>query len=153
MQNRHTFFDFMDVSSSPNPDTLAAYCEVFGLKLTDVRLPCNFCKFYLTEQDLAAFQLKNFNLLWKGPWCFACCRSCTRLSAAFELRTYYQCTCKCEALEGLAKASLKSIPVRCLCCLALLSFVEKLEHLAIGEDFYLVRSNWKGYCRNCIKKY
>ncbi|AWK28209.1 E6 protein [Human papillomavirus type 221] len=142
----------MDLFTSPFPETLSAYCQLLGLQLSDVRLPCNFCKFYLTEQDLAAFHLKQFKLIWKGPWCYACCRSCARLTAAYELRKFYQCTCNCNAVEGLAKTTLDCIPVRCLQCLALLSFAEKLEHLAIGQDFYLVRSTWKGYCRNCIKK-
>lgn len=142
----------MDCLESPFPETLSSYCKLFGLSLSEVKLPCNFCKFYLNEQDLAAFHLKQFKLLWKGPWCYACCRSCTRLSAAFELRTFYQCSCKCTAVEGLAKTNLVCIPMRCLLCLALLSYAEKLEHLNIEEDFVLVRSSWKGYCRNCIKK-
>ncbi|AGC93435.1 E6 [Human papillomavirus 180] len=142
----------MDQQDSPTPLTIADYCKAFGFSLDEVRIPCNFCRFYLTVQDIAAFDLKKFRLLWKGPFCSACCRSCMRITAAFEVRKHYQCSCSCFYLEDLLGKSLRLIPIRCLLCLALLDLAEKLEHLIVKEDFVLVRSNWRGYCRNCIRK-
>lgn len=142
----------MDLLKSPTPTTIADYCNVFGFTLQEVKIPCNFCRFYLTLQDLAAFDLKNFRLLWKGAFCSGCCRSCMRATAAYEVRKHYQCTCSSFYLEDLLGKSLKQIPIRCLLCLALLDYAEKLEHLFVREDFVLVRCNWRGYCRNCIRK-
>ncbi|ADH29805.1 transforming protein E6 [Human papillomavirus 121] len=142
----------MDLQQSPTPVTITEYCNTFGFSLKDIRLPCTFCRFYLTIQDLASFELKQFRLLWKGPFCYACCRSCMRLTAAFEVRKHYQCSCSCLFLEDLLGRPLQHIPMRCLLCLALLDYAEKLQHFCVREDFVLVRGNWRGYCRNCIRK-
>lgn len=142
----------MEAQSSPSPLTITEYCARFGFALADVRIPCNFCRSYLCVQDCAAFDLKQFRLLWKNAFCYACCRACMRLSAAYEVERFIQCICDCKYVTDLVKKPLKCIPMRCLLCLALLDFSEKLEHLFLNEPFTLVRGNWRGFCRNCIRK-
>lgn len=134
------------------PITVADYCSEFDIPLKDLKLRCVFCKFYLTEQQLAAFCVKNLKLVWKNRYCFACCTPCLRLTAKFEAENYFQCMCKGEVLEVLTRIPLSSLSIRCLDCLTLLSFAEKIDCIIGGQNFYLVRGRWRSYCRNCIEK-
>lgn len=145
-------FCFMDTFTSPTPVSITAYCSAFGFTFDQVRIPCKFCKSYLTVQDCAAFDLKKFKLLWKDGFCYGCCRSCMRLSAAFESSKFKQCVCSCYFVVDLVEKPLREIPMRCIECLAFLDYSEKLQHLHLNENFSLVRGNWRGYCRNCIRK-
>lgn len=135
---------------SPSPRTVQDYCHSFNLPLDSVRLPCLFCGNYCCTEDLLQCMLKNFCLVWKGPFCYAACTPCVYASAKHEYRNYFQCFVKGPAVEHLAQKSLFLLHVRCIHCLKELDDAEKAGHLAKHIDFALVRGNWRGFCRECL---
>lgn len=133
----------------PLPLRLQDFCTKNGLSFFDVRLQCVFCEHWVSTVDLAAFHCKSLSLIWKANVCYACCSACLRLSALYESQRYYQCSVQSAFIEDIVRKPLNDIIIRCLYCLTKLDLLEKIEHKYSGEPFHLVRSFWRGYCRNC----
>lgn len=131
------------------PTRLDEYCRVTGITFFDCQLPCLFCKFNLTLQDLANFYTKELCLVWRNNQCFASCAKCLRLCAKFENENYVRCTVKACNLESLLRVPLSNILVRCLYCFKKLDFAEKLDCCNADLPFYLVRHHWRNCCRLC----
>lgn len=134
------------------PYNLEDYCRVFAISFFEIRMPCLFCKFTVPTVDLASFHCKQLRLVWRDSTCFACCGKCIRLLAKHEFDHYCICVCKGTTLEHLCKKDLASVIVRCVECLCLLDFAEKLYCDRKGLPFYLVRTHWRNCCRNCLRK-
>lgn len=132
------------------PTGLADYCKVNNISFFDLKLPCIFCNFLVELQELADFYCKKLSLVYRNKKCYACCRKCLRLSALFEKENYFQCTVPAAIVEDLVNQNLKDIAIRCMYCVKLLDYLEKLDIYYRGGVFYLVRSKWKGCCRNCM---
>lgn len=101
--------------------------------------------------QLSIFQDRQLSLIWRGNRCFAACLRCIRSVAAIERNKYFQCTVQGEYIEHFTQKPLQNLIVRCLFCMWLLSGEEKIELIACGERFYLVRGAWKGICRKCLQ--
>lgn len=132
------------------PLCLQEYCNYFNLDKSTVTLPCIFCRNNIDSLQLAIFEQRQLSLVWRGNNCFAACVSCLSNVAAFERNKYFQCTVKGEYIEFFTRTPLQNLIVRCLFCMWLLSGDEKIELIACGENFYLVRGSWKGICRKCL---
>ena len=120
----------------PVPLRLDDFCAKNGLSFFDVRLQCVFCEHWISTVDLAAFHCKSLSLVWKGHVCYACCCSCLRLSALYEMQRYYQCSLQGDYIEDLVRKPLTDIVIRCLLCLTKLDLLEKLEHKYTGCLLY-----------------
>ncbi|ATQ38518.1 E6 [Gammapapillomavirus 22] len=132
-----------------SPTSLDEYCKKFEISFFDVKLPCLFCNFPLTLQDLASFATKLLSLVYRGDKCFACCTLCLKLSAKYERENYLQCVVEGRMLENLLNIPLSQILVRCLYCYKKLDFIEKVD-CCIGDlPFCLVRCHWRNTCRFC----
>lgn len=138
--------------SDSRPTRLDDYCRRNGICFFDLKIPCLFCRFFLTLQELAGFYSKNLSLVYRGDNCHAICFRCTRVSARHELENYLRCIVKSDYIDVLTETPLTSLPVRCVECYKQLDSAEKIDIKARGEDFYLVRKYWRGYCRDCYKK-
>lgn len=138
--------------SSNKPTRLDEYCKAANLSFFDLQIPCLFCKFHLSLQELAGFHQKTLSLVWRDDQVYALCYKCTRLSAKFEFEKYLRCIVKCEYVDVLAECPLINLSVRCVDCYKLLDIAEKVDLKARDEDLYLVRRYWRGYCRECYKR-
>lgn len=134
------------------PTSLDEYCTRFNIALSDLRLRCVFCNYYLSPQQLFSFYQKHLCLIWKNFNCFACCLPCIRLAARFEQENYTQCAVDCGSLETFLGVSINIVKIRCLFCLRLLTVLEKRDCISKKEQFYLVRGRWRGCCRECLFK-
>nr|AYA93771.1 MAG: E6 protein [Human papillomavirus] len=134
------------------PYNLEEYCRVFEISFFNVHMKCLFCKFDVSTLDLAGFYCKQLRLVWRDAQCFACCLKCLRVLAKHEFENYCICVCKGSTLEFLTKKGLAFVIVRCIDCLTLLDYAEKLECDRRGLPFCLVRTHWRNLCRNCMKK-
>lgn len=134
------------------PRRLDDYCRVFQIDFFNLHLRCVFCNFYVNLQDLASFFLKQLSLIWKDNQCYACCTACVKHSARYEAQLYCRCVVNARNIESLLRIPLKDIVIRCLLCYSLLDYLEKIDNICQGEELYLVRSTWRGYCRACIRK-
>lgn len=120
-----------------------------GIPTEDLLLACNFCKKFLTFEELLGFDSKTLNLIWKEGYAYACCFNCARTVAKVEFEYFYEKTVKGREIESHSGSLLCCIIVRCQFCLRLLDYLEKLNICGYQENFYLVRGGWKGICRYC----
>lgn len=135
--------------AAERPTRLDEYCRQLGVTLFNVQIPCLFCKFTLTLQDLASFYTKELSLVWRDSFCYACCAPCLRLCARFEKENYVRCIVKASYLESLVKLPLSEILVRCLYCFKKLDLAEKFDCCISDLPFHLVRHHWRNRCRLC----
>lgn len=131
------------------PTRLDEYCKLKQLSFFELKIPCVFCKFDVSLQGLADFFMKDLCLLWKNNICFACCPPCLKLTARYERENYFQCSVKCDVIEGLLNVPLSKLTVRCIECYKKLDYVEKIQCCIQDLDFCLIRCHWKNYCRHC----
>lgn len=131
------------------PLSVDEYCTYFGVAFETLRLPCVFCFHSLDTLQLLSFQQKRLSLVWKNNKCYAACVACVRKTAAIEKNRYFQCAVRGEYIEHVSKKRLQELLVRCLECMTLLTPAEKVDIIACGESFCLVRGHWKGLCRAC----
>lgn len=135
------------------PTRLDDYCRQNNISFFDLKIPCLFCRFDLTLQELAAFFTKNLALVYKeGDKCYGLCFRCTRVSARHEAEHYLRCIVKSDFVDVLAECPLIALTIRCIECYKQLDAAEKLDIRARSEDLYLVRKHWRGYCRECYKR-
>ncbi|AOY65114.1 E6 [Equus caballus papillomavirus 8] len=131
------------------PRTLTDLSRQLGLGLTEINIQCIFCKFWLRRIDLSTFIRKSLNLAWRGGYPYACCRSCSKVIAERERNQYYETSAKGPRVERLHGRPIGEIAVRCILCLSLLSYFEKVDVIERGESFYRVRDRWRAKCREC----
>lgn len=134
------------------PTHLDDYCKHFNVSFFDLSLQCIFCGFILDAQQLANFYQKSLSLVWRDGICFACCRQCCRVSARHEFERYCRCSVSASIITDILHKPLSEIIIRCYGCLTLLDLVEKIDAIHRGDNFHLVRSAWKGLCRECSPK-
>lgn len=134
------------------PKTLEQYCQHFNTSFFNLHLPCIFCSSILTYQDLAAFTFKNLNLVYRNSQCYACCTNCCCLSARFEFEKHCKCSVRAVNIETVSGKHLHELVVRCHNCLHCLDIAEKYDTICRDDYFYLVRNQWKAYCRKCVPK-
>lgn len=132
------------------PTRLDEYCQVFGVSFFNLRLPCIFCKFLCTVEDLAAFFKKKLSLVYRNRVPFACCLKCLKHTARYERQKFSLCSVKPFVIDALTGKSFFELPVRCLLCLSLLDEIEKKECCLREEDIILVRGHWRCFCRDCF---
>lgn len=138
--------------AAETPTRLDEYCKVFNKSFFELQLPCLFCKFYLTLQDLAGFFHKELCLVWRDEICYACCSPCLRLCAKYELENYSRCIVEGHCIENLLNVPLSNILVRCIFCLKKLDYAEKIDCCIKNLSFYLVRHHWRNCCRFCKRE-
>lgn len=131
------------------PVCLEEYCNYFGVEFENLRLPCIFCLHCLDTLELLSFQQKRLSLVWRNCKCYAACVTCIRQTAAIEKHRYFQCAVQGAFIEHVSQKRLQELTVRCLECMTLLTSAEKVDIIACGESFFLVRGHWKGICRAC----
>lgn len=131
------------------PSRLDEFCEVYRVSFFNLRLPCIFCKFLCTLEDLALFYTKNLSVVYRDRVPFACCDKCLKHTALYERIKYSQCAVKCSVIDVVAGKPLSDLLIRCMFCFALLDVAEKQNCLSRDEDFVLIRGYWRGRCRNC----
>lgn len=129
--------------------TVLDLCSVQNVTLDRLCISCLFCNIALSFQDKCAFAVKNLRIVFRVDTAFACCSCCLKTVAYYELCKYYRCSADGTNLDVLSGKCLKELVVRCLTCMKQLEYVEKLEHIARGENFHLVRHYWRGTCRHC----
>lgn len=138
--------------SANKPTRLDEYCKEKNISFFELQIPCLFCKFLLSLQELAGFYTKCLSLVYKDDGVYAVCFRCTRASAKYEAEKYLRCIVKSDYVDVLAECSLANLIVRCIDCYKLLDIAEKLDIRARSEDLYLVRRHWRGHCRECYKR-
>lgn len=131
------------------PVCLDEYCNYFGIAFYDLSLPCIFCRRTLSTLELISFNAKRLSLVWRNEKCYAACIACIKKTADIEKNRYFQCVVPGEFIEHVSQTRLQELNVRCIECMALLTPSEKIDIIACGGDFFLVRGHWKGYCCNC----
>ena len=134
------------------PRSLEQYCQYYNCSFFAVHLPCIFCSHILTAEDLAAFACKNLSLVFRNAQCLACCIKCCRMSARYEIENYYQCSVRSVNIESVSQCRLHALIVRCYECLKSLDIAEKYDLVCKDEWFHVVRSQWRGLCRDCYPK-
>lgn len=137
--------------AAETPTTVDAYCKTFQIAFENLSFPCLFCKRILTAVQINDFVFKQLSLVWKEKNCFACCSYCLKVTARYELENYFCCYVTGFYIEDLLGTPLWLLVVRCLKCLAKLTYIEKLRCVFAKENFYLVRGHWRSYCRDCLK--
>nr|AYA93903.1 MAG: E6 protein [Human papillomavirus] len=131
------------------PLCLDEYCNYFGVDITTLTLPCIFCHDIIDALQLSIFRERKLSLVWRGQNCYAACLQCVSNVAKIERERYFQCLLKGEYIEHCTQTPLQSLIVRCLYCMSLLSGAEKIDVIASGGNFCLVRCHWKGVCHKC----
>ena len=134
------------------PRSLDEYCRFYQIDFFDLRLPCIFCKFYTSLQDLGNFYIKRLSIVWRGNRPFACCMRCIRHSAVYEREQYCQCFVNCAFLDAVVGKPLHEIVIRCISCYALLDYAEKIDAFNAERAVFLVRGHWRTECRECVQK-
>lgn len=132
------------------PLCIDEYCNYFHVNLCDLTLPCIFCRTCVSSLQLATFRERCLSLVWRGDICYAACVRCINLVAEIERVKYFQCTLRGEYIEYFTQQPLQELIVRCLYCMGLLTNEEKIDVIACGQNFCLVRGHWKGICHNCF---
>nr|AYA93538.1 MAG: E6 protein [Human papillomavirus] len=138
--------------ATEHPRTLEEYCLQFDTTFFNLHISCIFCSRLLNYQDLASFSLKHLSLVLRDSQYYACCRNCCRVSARFEFENHYQCSVQSVNIETVAEKALNCLIVRCYNCLTLLDTAEKYDIVCSGGLFHLVRSQWRGLCRECTPR-
>lgn len=131
------------------PTRLDEFCKLHNIDFFNLRMPCIFCKFLCTLEDLASFHQKNLSVVYRLGTPHACCKKCLLHSAKYERHRFFQCTVKCSIIDVVAGKPLDELLVRCLHCFALLDHAEKYDCLSRDEQVVLVRGHWRLCCRNC----
>lgn len=134
------------------PRRLDQLCDSTGVTFFNLKLPCAFCNFDLSLQELADFHTKNLCVLYRDGKPFGACRPCLKLSALHEYENYCRCSVQAEILPDILGLPITGISMRCKICYKLLDAGEKIDLCAGSETVYLVRNLWRGYCRDCRKK-
>lgn len=129
--------------------TVLDLCSVENVSLDCLCISCLFCNTTLCFQDKCAFAIKNLRVVFRDNTAFACCSGCLKSVAYYELCKYYRCSADGVNLDVLSGKCLTELVVRCLSCMKQLEYIEKLDHIARGEDFHLVRHHWRATCRLC----
>lgn len=138
--------------AAETPTRLDEYCKLFKKSFFELKLPCLFCKFDLSLQDIAGFYHKELSLVWRDTSCYACCSPCLRLCAKYEKENYTRCIVKGHCIETLLNVPLSNILVRCTYCFKKLDYAEKIDCCINNSPFYLVRHHWRNYCRFCKRE-
>ena len=134
------------------PKSLEEYCKYSDCSFFSLHVPCIFCSSILTPQDLASFAIKNLSLVFRDSNYFACCTICCCLSARYEFEKHCQCSVRALNIEEVSGKRLHVLLVRCHNCLKQLDIAEKYDTICRDGFFYLVRSQWKALCRDCVPK-
>nr|AXU25210.1 E6 protein [Human papillomavirus] len=134
------------------PRSLDDYCKTYQIDFFTLRLPCIFCGFYASIQDLASFYSKRLSIVWRHNRPFVSCMKCVRHSAIVERQKFCQCCVKCTDLDAVVGRSLRDIVIRCISCYGLLDYAEKIDACVSERLVYLVRGHWRTECRECVEK-
>ncbi|QYI89575.1 E6 early protein [Bos taurus papillomavirus 40] len=132
------------------PSSISDYALAFDILFDSVVVFCKFCSNPLNYFDLCNFDAKNFRLIWRDLKVYGVCCTCARTSAAFEANSFYSCSYL--AKELLRDSVLSETIIRCLCCLGLLSYSEKLGLVANHSLVHRVRNGWRAVCKFCEGK-
>lgn len=132
------------------PTRLDEFCKVHCIDFFNLRLPCIFCKFLCSLEDLAAFYQKNLSIVYRCGNPHACCTKCLKHTAKYERNRFFQCAVRFAFIDVVAGKPLDDLLVRCLYCFAVLDHAEKYDCLSRDEQVVLVRGHWRSCCRNCV---
>ncbi|AWK28191.1 E6 protein [Human papillomavirus type 219] len=132
-----------------SPTRLHDLCARTGCTLFNLRVPCIFCKFILSVEDLVAFITKNLSLIDKNNVIYACCVRCLQHCARYEREQFGQCIVNAEHIDVVAGKPLLDILIRCLYCYNILDAAEKIDCRARNQGIVLVRGHWRTGCRLC----
>lgn len=124
-------------------------CMLHGCTLETLSIPCLFCKRTLSHQDIIAFIVKCLRVVYRDNSFYAACSDCLRVSAAYELKQYCQCSATSDFVKLMCNGDPAKLNVRCLLCMKRLDCIEKLDAFESEVEFFLIRSIWRAKCRLC----
>lgn len=125
------------------------FCREKNLSFFELKLQCIFCRHYCSLTDLAEFHEKVLSIVYRDGLPYAACNNCLCFTAKAERERYFQCSCRFSILDAVVGVPVETITVRCLLCLALLNFEDKIRCTASNEEAYLVRGHWRATCNKC----
>nr|WPK29458.1 MAG: E6 protein [Varecia variegata papillomavirus 2]WPK29464.1 MAG: E6 protein [Varecia variegata papillomavirus 2] len=131
------------------PKTVRELAKILQVPYHDVLLRCIFCKDFLSELDLNAFDYRQLHVIWRPDGVHGACQACVGLVAYKDLLKNTECTLEADGVEQFERRPLRDIAVRCAGCLKPLDYLEKLECYTERTPFWRVRDLWRGRCRNC----
>ncbi|ATQ38226.1 E6 [Gammapapillomavirus 7] len=131
------------------PGSIYSLCDSYGCTLENLNICCLFCRSPLSYNDILSFSVKQLRVVIRDNTFFAACCTCLQLSAAYEQRTYCQCTATAEFVKFMCGGDYCNLNVRCIKCIKRLDLPEVLECLESELPFYLVRCIWRSECRLC----
>lgn len=132
------------------PSSIRDYALAFDVCFDSVVVFCKFCFNPLNYFDLSNFDAKGLRLIWSDLKVYGVCCTCLKTSAAFEINEFYSYSLL--AKELLREGVLNGLIIRCLCCLSVLSFIEKLRLASEGALIHRIRKGWRGLCKYCSVK-
>lgn len=99
--------------------------------------------------EKALFDHSEFRIKWIDSTPVACCQVCIRLCGFLEFSKYFECNVLALDVSRSTGRPLREQPVRCKCCLGLLSDAEKRRLERSREFLYQVRGRLRSYCGAC----
>ncbi|ABC02203.1 putative transforming protein [Canis familiaris papillomavirus 3] len=133
------------------PWSLASLCVRSGVSLCAISIPCVFCGNLLSFEDRVSFDFKVLQVSWKNGLPHACCTSCARSICSREVSQYTSEEISYRQFVQRVGQGFYWIPVRCTCCLGLVTTTQKIQALYRRQKFKKVRGRWRTLCTYCAE--
>ncbi|AEP82748.1 E6 [Canis familiaris papillomavirus 11] len=133
------------------PWSVAGLSVCSGVPMCQLQIPCVFCGTLLDHADRVAFDFKGFQLTWKHGHPHGICTPCSRDICRREVSGYTQERVDYRTFVYRLGPGFYYVPVRCTCCLGLVTATQKIQALWRRQEFYKVRGRWRTQCTYCAE--
>ncbi|AAA79429.1 transforming protein E6 [Human papillomavirus 29] len=131
------------------PKNIFLLCRDSGVPFEDLRLQCVFCTKELTSPELAAFCIRELNVVWKSGAPYGACARCLLFEGIKRRLKYWQYSCFVEGVEAETNESIYTQLIRCYMCHKPLVREEKDKHRNEKRRLHKISGYWRGSCLYC----
>ncbi|CAA75463.1 E6 protein [Human papillomavirus 77] len=136
-------------TSDGRPKNIFLLCRDSGIPFDDLRLLCVFCTKELTTAELAAFTIRELNVVWRGGAPYGACARCLLLYGIERRLKHWEYSYYVDGVEAETKESIDTQQIRCYMCHKPLTKEEKDKHRNEKRRLHRISGHWRGSCLHC----
>lgn len=133
------------------PQSVLGLCEELGLRPNELLLNCVFCFCILAYEEVWSFIHRGFKIVWKKSWPYGICLKCVCFYATLDNLRYHQRSAYTETVEAETGFPIEDLQLRCACCWAVLTLLEKQWMKEYKRRYHNIAGQWRGVCFFCSR--
>ncbi|BAM93531.1 putative E6 protein [Human papillomavirus 160] len=136
-------------SGNGHPKNIFLVCRDYGISFEDLRLNCIFCTKELTCAELAAFAIRELDIVWRSGAPYGACARCLLFHGIVRRLHHWDYSYYVEGVETETQQSIYTQRIRCYMCHKPLAREEKDKHRDEKRRYHKISGYWRGSCLHC----